>query len=69
VAVDEARDLQRDPLFALHSQVSRPPGWKGDQALRSRRGITDPERIAAVYGDGCARQVTSSAPTSPSWSW
>ena len=48
----KALDLQRDPRFALHSGSDDPPAWKGDAKLAGRaEEVTDPERIAAVYGD------------------
>jgi len=51
----KARDLLRDPRFALHSGSGDPPGWKGDAKLAGRaEEITDPERITAAYGDEVA---------------
>ena len=48
----KALDLQRDPRFALHSGSDDPPAWKGDAKLAGRaEEVTDPERMAAVYGD------------------
>jgi hypothetical protein len=49
----KARDLQRDPRFALHSGSDDPPGWSGDAKLG---GVveerTDDEAVfAAVIGD------------------
>jgi Pyridoxamine 5'-phosphate oxidase len=32
----KARDLQRDPRFALHSGSDDPPDWKGDAKLSGR---------------------------------
>jgi hypothetical protein len=47
----KARDLQRDPRFALHSGSDDPPGWDGDAKLAGVvEEITDPERIRAVNG-------------------
>lgn len=47
----KARDLQRDPRFALHSGSPDPPGWQGDAKLAGRVDeITDAERIAAING-------------------
>jgi len=41
----KARDLQRDPRFALHSGSGEPEGWSGDAKLSGRaEEITDPER-------------------------
>jgi len=45
----KARDLQRDPRFALHS-ASLADDWQGDAKLAGRaEEITDPERIAEVF--------------------
>jgi pyridoxamine 5'-phosphate oxidase-like protein len=48
----KARDLQRDPRFALHGGPADPDaGWDGDAKLSGRaEEITDPERRAAVLG-------------------
>jgi hypothetical protein len=47
----KARDLQRDPRFALHSGSDDPPGWDGDAKLAGvAEEITDPERIRAING-------------------
>ena len=47
----KARDLQRDPRFALHSGSADPPGWTGDAKLAGRaEEVTDPELIARVTG-------------------
>jgi hypothetical protein len=55
----KARDLQRDPRFALHSGSDDPPQWRGDAKLAGRaEEITDPARIAAING--------SDAPDGPS---
>lgn len=32
----KARDLRRDPRFALHSGSDDPPGWKGDAKVAGR---------------------------------
>ena len=38
----KARDLQRDPRFALHSASVDPPAWKGDAKIAGRaEEITD----------------------------
>ncbi len=38
----KARDLQRDPRFALHSASIDPPAWKGDAKIAGRaEEITD----------------------------
>ena len=48
----KARDLQRDPRFALHSASEDPPAWKGDAKVSGRAlEITDPEEMEAVTGD------------------
>jgi Pyridoxamine 5'-phosphate oxidase len=47
----KARDLQRDPRFALHSGSDSPPEWSGDAKLAGvAEEITDPDRIAAING-------------------
>ena len=47
----KARDLQRDPRFALHSGSDDPPGWDGDAKLAGvAEEITDPERVQAING-------------------
>ena len=47
----KARDLQRDPRFALHSGSADPPGWTGDAKLAGvAEEITDPERVRAING-------------------
>jgi hypothetical protein len=49
----KARDLGRDPRFALHGGSVEPSeGWDGDAKLAGRaEEITDPERRAAVLGE------------------
>jgi general stress protein 26 len=48
----KARDLQRDPRFALHSGSDDPPEWKGDAKLAGvAEAITDPERVKQIHGD------------------
>lgn len=48
----KARDLQRDPRFALHSGSPDPDaGWSGDAKLAGRaEEITDDERRTAILG-------------------
>jgi Pyridoxamine 5'-phosphate oxidase len=47
----KARDLQRDPRFALHSGSDDPPGWSGDAKVAGRvEEITDDDRKAAILG-------------------
>jgi hypothetical protein len=49
----KAIDLRRDPRFALHSASEDPPDWRGDAKVAGRvEEVTDPERIAAITGDG-----------------
>jgi hypothetical protein len=49
----KARDLQRDPRFALHSASVSPPAWRGDAKLAGRmEEITDPEVVARLNGEG-----------------
>jgi hypothetical protein len=48
----KARDLQRDPRFALHSGSDDPPAWAGDAKVAGRvEEIVDPDRKAAIIGD------------------
>jgi Pyridoxamine 5'-phosphate oxidase len=48
----KARDLQRDPRFALHSGSADPPEWDGDAKLAgTAEEITDPERVREINGD------------------
>ena len=48
----KARDLQRDPRFALHSASADPPDWKGDAKVSgSAVEIVDPQRRAEILGD------------------
>jgi hypothetical protein len=45
----KARDLQRDPRFALHSASVDPPAWRGDAKLAGRaEEITDPELVTRM---------------------
>ena len=55
----KARDLQRDPRFALHSGSDEPSDWAGDAKLAGvAEEITDRERVEEAGGD--------SAPSGPS---
>jgi hypothetical protein len=55
----KARDLQRDPRFALHSGSFDPPQWKGDAKLAGVvEEVTDPERIAEINGEAAAAGPT-----------
>ena len=48
----KARDLQRDPRFALHSGSAEPAEWEGDAKLAGiAEEITDPERVGEINGD------------------
>jgi hypothetical protein len=51
----KARDLQRDPRFALHSGSDEPSEWAGDAKLAGLvEEITDPERVKAINGEAAA---------------
>lgn len=55
----KAKDLQRDPRFALHSGSDEPADWKGDAKLAGvAEEITDTDRVEEVNGE--------SAPPGPS---
>jgi hypothetical protein len=55
----KARDLQRDPRFALHSGSDEPDDWHSDAKLAGvAEEITDPERVKEINGN--------SAPSGPS---
>jgi Pyridoxamine 5'-phosphate oxidase len=44
-----ARDLRRDPRFALHTASPDPPGWAGDASLSGRvEEVVEPERAAVA---------------------
>lgn len=46
----KARDLQRDPRFALHSGTGDADQWKGDAKVAGRvEEIADGERRAAIF--------------------
>jgi hypothetical protein len=48
----KARDLRRDPRFALHSGSDDPPEWSGDAKVSGvAEEITDPERVREINGD------------------
>jgi len=48
----KARDLQRDPRFALHSGSGEPDDWAGDAKLAGVvEEITDPERVREINGE------------------
>jgi hypothetical protein len=47
----KARDLKRDPRFALHSGSDDPADWTGDAKLAGvAEEIVDPERIEEING-------------------
>ena len=49
----KARDLQRDPRYALHSGSDDPAEWKGDAKLAGlAEEITDPEVVQEINGPG-----------------
>jgi hypothetical protein len=51
----KARDLQRDPRFALHSGSDEPSDWTGDAKLAGvAEEITDPERVRELNGEAAA---------------
>jgi pyridoxamine 5'-phosphate oxidase-like protein len=51
----KARDLQRDPRFALHSGSEDPPEWTGDAKLAGvAEEVTDPELVRAINGEAAA---------------
>jgi Pyridoxamine 5'-phosphate oxidase len=55
----KARDLQRDPRFALHSGSDEPDDWSGDAKLAGvAEEITDPKRVEQING--------GNAPSGPS---
>jgi hypothetical protein len=48
----KARDLQRDPRFALHSGSDEPDAWSHDAKLAGRaEEITDDERVRELNGE------------------
>ena len=47
----KARDLRRDPRFALHSGSDDPPAWSGDAKIAGRvEEIEDEARKGAIIG-------------------
>lgn len=47
----KARDLIRDPRFALHSASPSPPAWTGDAKVTGHAvEVTDAQVIASVFG-------------------
>jgi hypothetical protein len=48
----KARDLQRDPRFALHSASEDPPAWRGDATVSGvAEEVVDPNVRARVLGE------------------
>jgi hypothetical protein len=46
----KARDLQRDPRFALHSGTGDASDWNGDAKVSGRaEEITDPDRLTEIF--------------------
>jgi hypothetical protein len=46
----KARDLQRDPRFALHSGTGDAADWHGDAKVSGRAvEITDPDRMTEIF--------------------
>jgi hypothetical protein len=51
----KARDLQRDPRYALHSGSDEPDDWKGDAKLAGiAEEVTDPELVQKLNGEAAA---------------
>ena len=51
----KARDLQRDPRYALHSGSDDPPGWKGDAKLAGVvEEIVDEATVKRLNGEAAA---------------
>jgi hypothetical protein len=51
----KARDLQRDPRYALHSGSDEPSEWKGDAKVAGVvEEITEPERVQEMNGEAAA---------------
>jgi hypothetical protein len=47
----KARDLQRDPRFALHSGSDDPPEWTGDAKVAGvAEEVTDPQQVRRING-------------------
>ena len=48
----KARDLQRDPRFALHTGSDEPDGWTGDAKVAGvAEEVTDLERVRELNGE------------------
>ncbi len=51
----KARDLRRDPRYALHSGSDEPDAWRGDAKLAGRaEEVTDPGLVAELNGEAAA---------------
>ena len=51
----KARDLQRDPRYALHSGSDEPDAWQGDAKVAGRaEEITDPGLVKEMNGEAAA---------------
>ena len=51
----KARDLRRDPRFALHSGSDEPSEWAGDAKLAGVvEEISDPDRVREINGEAGA---------------
>ena len=51
----KARDLQRDPRYALHSGSADPDGWPGDAKVAGVvEEVTDPELVQRMNGEAAA---------------
>ena len=62
----KARDLQRDPRFALHSGSDEPDEWGGDAKLAGvAEEITDPDRVREINGEAAARRTAPPVPARP----
>ncbi|HWV85773.1 MAG TPA: pyridoxamine 5'-phosphate oxidase family protein [Capillimicrobium sp.] len=51
----KARDLRRDPRYALHSGSDEPDAWRGDAKVAGRaEEITDPDLVKEMNGEAAA---------------
>jgi hypothetical protein len=58
----KARDLRRDPRFALHSGSIDPPEWEGDAKITGRaEEVTELERRLAVFRSRGSESSSSEA--------
>jgi len=64
-AARKARDLQRDPRYALHSGSDDPPGWTGDAKVAGVAvAVVDRATVDRVVPPQDPARCTSSASTS-----